>query len=131
MPTQVRGRSGRNSGAAVGLVYEHDHDRIRCPAGKFLYPNPGNYDHRKRYATKSGECHGCPLLATCPTKTRTKAPNIRFVLRPLDQDLFDEVQAQMNEPEFKKKAAERMWKSEGLGFPLRRERLAIPVPGRA
>ena len=32
----------------------------------------------------------------------------------MDQDLFDEVQAQMNEPEFGKKVAERMWKCEGL-----------------
>ena len=72
------------------------------------------YDKRWPDATKSGECHGCPWLATCPTKTRKKGPHIRFVLRPFDQDLFDEIRAQMNEPEFKKKAAERMWKSEGL-----------------
>ena len=32
----------------------------------------------------------------------------------MDQDLYDEVQAQMNEPEFGKKVAERMWKCEGL-----------------
>ena len=31
-----------------------------------------------------------------------------------DQDLFDEVRAQMNEPEFGDRASERMWKSEGL-----------------
>ena len=36
------------------------------------------------------------------------------MFRPYDQDLFDEVQAQMNEPEFGKKVAERMWKCEGL-----------------
>ena len=32
----------------------------------------------------------------------------------MDQDLFDEVQAQMNEPDFAKKGIERMWKCEGL-----------------
>ena len=32
----------------------------------------------------------------------------------MDQDLFDEVQAQMNEPDFVRKVAERMWKCEGL-----------------
>jgi len=31
-----------------------------------------------------------------------------------NQDLFDEVQAQMNEPDFGKKVIERMWKCEGL-----------------
>jgi DDE family transposase len=36
------------------------------------------------------------------------------VLRPLDQDVFDEVQLQMSEPEFGKKISERMWKMEGL-----------------
>ena len=32
----------------------------------------------------------------------------------MDQDLFDEVQAQMNEPTFKQRVSERMWKCEGL-----------------
>jgi hypothetical protein len=36
------------------------------------------------------------------------------VLRRKDQDLFDDVRAQMNEPEFGDRASERMWKSEGL-----------------
>ena len=39
---------------------------------------------------------------------------MRFVLRRKDQDLFDEVRAHMNEPEFGDRASERMWKSEGL-----------------
>ena len=50
----------------------------------------------------------------CPAKARPRSPHTRFVLRPIDQHLFDEVQAQMNEPEFGKKVAERMWKCEGL-----------------
>jgi hypothetical protein len=36
------------------------------------------------------------------------------VLRPFHQDVFDKVQVQMNEPEFRKKISERMWKMEGL-----------------
>jgi hypothetical protein len=36
------------------------------------------------------------------------------VLRPVDQDVFDEVQLQMNEPKFRQKISERMWKMEGL-----------------
>jgi hypothetical protein len=36
------------------------------------------------------------------------------VLRPVDQDVFDEVQHRMNEPEFRQKISERMWKMEGL-----------------
>ncbi len=36
------------------------------------------------------------------------------MLRPNDQDIFDEVQTQMTGAEFGKKVAERMWKSEGL-----------------
>ena len=106
-------RSGRNSGTAVGLVYEHEHDRIRCPAGKYLLPNPGDYWRRKRYSL-SGECDPCPLASTCPAKVRSNAPHTRFVLRPVDQDIFDEVQAQMNEPTFGDNASERMWKCEGI-----------------
>jgi hypothetical protein len=106
-------RSGRNSGTAVGLEYEPEQDRIRCPAGKYLLPNPGDYWNRKRYSL-SGACDPCSFASTCPAKVRPESPHTRFVLRPLDQDIFDEVQAQMNEPEFGAKVSERMWKCEGL-----------------
>ena len=36
------------------------------------------------------------------------------MLRSLDQDLFEQVQSKMEEPQFGKKLAERMWKIEGL-----------------
>ncbi len=107
-------RSGRNSGTAAGLEYERENDRIRCEAGKFLYPNPGNYDNRTRYSSLPGECRDCALASSCAAKTRPTAPHTRFVLRPNDQDVFDKVQAQMAEPEFGEKISERMWKSEGL-----------------
>lgn len=107
-------RSGKNSGTAVGLVYEPAHDRIRCAAGKYLYPTAGDYWNRKRYSSPSGQCRECPLAATCAAKTRPKAPHTRFVLRPVDQDIFDEVQVQMTKPEFLQNTSERMWKSEGL-----------------
>ena len=107
-------RSGRNSGTAVGLVYERQEDRIRCAAGKHLYPSAGDYWNRKRYASLPGACRDCPLASTCPAKARPTAPHTRFVLRPLDQDVFDEVQAQMEEPHFKQNVSERMWKMEGL-----------------
>jgi len=42
------------------------------------------------------------------------APHQRFVLRSLDQDLFEEVQARMRDPTFRQTMSERMWKSEGL-----------------
>jgi hypothetical protein len=41
-------------------------------------------------------------------------PYKRYVRRSLDQNLFEEVQARMEEPEFRKKLSERMWKAEGL-----------------
>ena len=107
-------RTGGNSGSAVGLVYEREEDRIRCPADKYLYPSSGNYDNRKRYASLSGGCRECPHASTCPAKNRKKAPHTRFVLRPNDQDLFDEVQARMRDPTFRQKMSERMWKCEGL-----------------
>ncbi len=108
------GRSGRNSGTAAGLIYEPKPDRIRCPAGKYLYPSPADYENRKRYVSLPGACRDCPLASTCPAKTRPTSPHTRFVLRPNDQDLFDEVQAQMQEPTFLARASERMWKCEGL-----------------
>jgi len=41
-------------------------------------------------------------------------PYKRYVRRSLDQDLFEEVQARMEEPGFRKKLSERMWKVECL-----------------
>jgi hypothetical protein len=49
----------------------------------------------------------------CPARTRGRSIQ-RFVLRSLDQDLFEEVQAKMRDPTFKQIRKERMWKIEGL-----------------
>jgi hypothetical protein len=38
----------------------------------------------------------------------------QFILRNVDQDLFEEVHAKMRDPTFRDKLAERMWKAEGL-----------------
>ena len=105
---------GRNSGSAAGLEYEREHDRLRCAAGKYLSPNAGNYWNRTRYSTAPSACRDCALASGCAAKSRPQAPHTRFVLRRNDQDLFDEVRAQMNEPEFGDRVSERMWKSEGL-----------------
>jgi transposase len=105
---------GRNSGSAAGLEYERERDRLRCAAGKYLSPNAGNYWNRTRYSTAPGACRDCALASGCAAKSRPQAPHTRFVLRHNDQDLFDEVRAQMNEPDFGERASERMWKSEGL-----------------
>src|SRR5262249_16506105 len=107
-------RSGRNSGTAVGLKYEREHDRIRCAAGKYLYPSAGDYWNRTRYSSLQGQCRDCPLASTCVAKNRPNAPHTRFGLRPFGQDIFDEVQVQMKESEFAQRASERMWKCEGL-----------------
>jgi hypothetical protein len=56
----------------------------------------------------------CPRRSNCPTEFRKRAPNKRYVRRSLCQDLFEEVQARMEKPEFRKRLSERMWKSEGL-----------------
>ena len=69
---------------------------------------------RTRYSTAPGACRDCALASSCAAKSRPTSPHTRFVLRRKDQDLFDEVRAQMNEPEFGDRASERMWKSEGL-----------------
>jgi hypothetical protein len=95
------------------LVYEKEHDRFRCPEGKHLTPNPAISENHKRYVSSSEDCRNCPQTSTCPARTRGQSPQ-RFVLRNVDQDLFEEVQAKMRDPTFRQKRSERMWKSEGL-----------------
>ncbi len=106
--------SGKNSGTAPGLVYEPEADRFRCPEGKYLHSSSAHYENYKRYTSSSADCRNCPRASGCPAKTRKAAPLLRFVLRSLDQNLFDRVQARMEEPEFNKRLTERMWKAEGL-----------------
>jgi hypothetical protein len=45
---------------------------------------------------------------------RTSTSHQRLVKRNVDQDLFEEVQLQMQETAFLERASERMWKIEGL-----------------
>ena len=95
------------------MTYEKEHDRFRCPQGKYLTPTPAIYDNHKRYASSPEDCRVCPQASTCPARSKPPSHQ-RFVLRSLDQDLFEHVQSKMEEPQFGKKLAERMWKIEGL-----------------
>ena len=107
------GRSGSSKYLKGELVYEKEYDRFRCPQGKFLTPNPAISENHKRYVSSSEDCRDCPEASTCPARTRGRSFQ-RFVLRSLDQDLFEEVQEKMRDPKFKQHRSERMWKSEGL-----------------
>jgi len=107
------GRVGNSKYLKGGLVYEKERDRFRCPEGKYLNPNRAICENKKRYVSAADDCRECPQAPTCPAKTRKSSPQ-RFVLRSLDQDLFEEVQARMHDPTFEQKRSERMWKSEGL-----------------
>jgi transposase len=108
------GRVGNSKYFNSGLVYERAKDRFRCPQGKYLTANPAICDNHKRYASSSADCRDCPQLSSCPARARSNSPYQRFVLRNVDQDLFEEVQVRMREPTFQQKMSERMWKMEGL-----------------
>jgi hypothetical protein len=107
------GRVGNSKYLQGDLVYERESDRFRCPQGKYLTPNPAVCENHKRYVSSSEDCRDGPQASTCPARTRGQSIP-RFVLRSLDQDLFEEVQAKMRDPIFKQVRSERMWKSEGL-----------------
>ncbi len=108
------GRVGTSKYLKGELVYEKEHDRFRCPAGKYLIPNPTVTENHKRYVSSSEDCRNCPQASTCPAKRRTSTSHQRLVKRNLDQDLFEEVLASMQESTFLERASERMWKCEGL-----------------
>ncbi len=107
------GRVGNSKYLSSGLVYEKEHDRFRCPEGKYLTPNPAISRNDKRYVSVSADCQVCPHASTCPARRRVSPPQ-RFVLRSLDQAFFEEVQLRMRDPVFRQKMSERMWKIEGL-----------------
>ena len=108
------GRVGNSKYLTGGLVYEREHDRYRCPEGKYLTANSAVCANHKRYASSAADCRGCSRLTTCPTEARNNLPHQRYVRRNMDQDLFEEVQARMRDPTFRQRASERMWKIEGL-----------------
>lgn len=108
------GRVGKSKHLESGLVYEKQRDRFRCPAGKYLYPSPTLYENYKRYVSQPNDCRQCDQSTSCTAKRKQRSSHQRFVLRSLDQDLFEEVQAQMRDPTFGEIMSERMWKIEGL-----------------
>jgi transposase len=108
------GRVGNSKYLKGELLYDRKRDRFRCPQGKYLTPNPAICGNYKRYVSSSADCRHCLRRSTCATEARKKLPYKRYVRRSLDQDLFEEVQARMEEPEFGRKLSERMWKMEGL-----------------
>ena len=108
------GRVGNSKYLKGELIYEKEHDRFRCPQGKYLTPNPAINDNHKRYASSSADCQVCPQASECPARSRKSGPHQHFVMRRMDQDLFEDVQARMREPTFGEKLSERMWKMEGL-----------------
>ena len=62
------GRVGTSKYLKGELVYEKEHDRFRCPAGKYLIPNPTVTENHKRYVSSSEDCRNCPQASTCPAK---------------------------------------------------------------
>ena len=107
-------RVGHGKYLTKDLVYEKEHDRIRCPAGQYLTPNPAVTENHKRYVSSAEDCRECSLASTCPARKREGSSHQRVVKRNLDQDLFEEVLAEMQQPTFINRASERMWKCEGL-----------------
>ena len=106
------GKVGNSKHMQGGFVYEKEPDQIRCLEGKIL--TLGRIDERyKRYSSSVSDCRACEQSATC-TAARPKGSDKRFILRNVDQELYEEVTAQMNDPTFKQKMSERMWKIEGL-----------------
>jgi transposase len=108
------GRVGNSKYLNTGLIYEKERDRFRCAAGKYLTPSAKLYENHKRYVTETAGCHRCLHASACPARAKKDQSYRRFVLRSLDQDLFEEVQARMRDPTFRQKLSERMWKMEGL-----------------
>jgi transposase len=107
------GRVGNSKYLRGALVYQKEQDRFQCPAGKYLTPTPAITENHKRYVSSSADCRACAQAATCPARRSGSSPK-RFVLRSLDQDLFEEIQARMRDPTFRTRRSERMWKMEGL-----------------
>ena len=95
------------------MVYDQEQDQLRCSAGKYLKPNPYVDKNYKRYVIDTTNCKDCTFSATCSARTK-KQSRQRVVMRNRDQDLFEEVQARMRDPTFKRRMSERMWKIEGL-----------------
>ena len=48
------------------LVYEKEHDRFRCPEGKYLIPNPTVTENHKRYVISSEDLPRLPAGVDLP-----------------------------------------------------------------
>ena len=68
------GRVGNSKYLKGSLVYQKDHDRFRCPAGKYLTPTPAITENHKRYVSLSSDCQACAQASTCPARTSGSSP---------------------------------------------------------
>lgn len=60
------GRVGNSKYLKGALVYERQHDRFRCPQGKYLTPNPAICENHKRYVSSArGSPSGCGRQRAC------------------------------------------------------------------
>ncbi len=66
------GRVGNGKYMTGGLSYEREHDRYRCPQGKYLHANRAQNGNYRAYSSSAADCCGCPLLSACPTEFRKR-----------------------------------------------------------
>ena len=104
-----------NSGnkSAKAFVYEAEHDRYRCPQGKYLLFRLTDRDQRNFYKASIQDCQMCCVKDTC-LKTIYQKKNGRMVNRSKYQELYEKISKQMKTSTFVQRLTERFWKMEGL-----------------
>jgi hypothetical protein len=102
--------SGRGNGKYLKSELVTSRNTIASVCGKYLMPNSASAQPSDIQFSKTAViAAGRHVLRSAHGTSHQ-----RLVKRSLDQDLFEEVLAYMQESTFIERASERMWKCEGL-----------------
>ncbi len=99
---------------ADGFKVESINGPVICPEGHVMkFSSHDKLGRRSLFTLTRNICKMCPRATTCLSEHELKTRGKRFAL-PHHHEIFSKVSAQQEEPEFKKKLWQRMWKMEGI-----------------
>jgi transposase len=101
---------------AVGMVYEQEQDRYRCPEGKVLSA-VGTYQGERGYAVTryrvEGSCRGCPRAEACFSK-QAKRKARKLLQRRIDPTALEAHRERFREPAMQLRYRQRGGWIEGV-----------------
>jgi transposase len=101
-------------GIEAGFKVDAETGSVHCPEGYAMkFSSYDETGQRDLYTLARSVCLACPRMKNCLTQNEQKVRGKRFAV-PHHHRIFSDVLDKQENPEFRKKLWERMWKMEGI-----------------